>query len=187
VNLNAFCREQDLEICAVKLLSASVNIYVLAIYRAPTGDFSYFLNLKSMYNTSSEFIGGGDFNVNYLEYNSRRKQLDALLSSFNLFSTVCFPTRILNDSASAIDNIFVDFNRMGNYTINALINGLSDHDGELLHMNNINLQIRSSSFQFIRSFSTSSMKEFVIQLSYETWNDVFTDKDVDTIFNSQKN
>jgi hypothetical protein len=39
MNLNAFCREQDLVICAVKLLISSDNIYVLAIYRAPAGDF----------------------------------------------------------------------------------------------------------------------------------------------------
>jgi hypothetical protein len=31
------------------------------------------------------------------------------------------------------------------------------------------------------------MKEFAIQLSYEMWNDVFIDKDVDTIFNSFAN
>jgi hypothetical protein len=28
------------------------------------------------------------------------------------------------------------------------------------------------------------MNEFATQLSYETWNDVFTDQDLDTIFNS---
>jgi hypothetical protein len=97
---------------------------------------------------------------------------------------VCFPTRILNGSVSAIDNIFVDFSRKGNYTISPLVNDLSDHDGQLIHRNNINLQTSSSSVQLIRKFSTSSMNEFVIQLSYETWNDVFTDQDIDTIFSS---
>jgi hypothetical protein len=58
---------------------------------------------------------------------------------------VCFPTRILNGSVSAIDNIFVDFSRKGNYTISSLVNGLSDHDGQLIRMKNINLQTSSSS------------------------------------------
>jgi hypothetical protein len=187
VNLNAFCKEQDLEACAIKLQFPSDNIYILAIYRA--GDFSYFLIgleaiLKSLCNMNSEFIICGNFNVNYLDYSNRRKQLDALLSSFNLFSTVCFPTRILNGSVSAIVNIFVDFCRKGNYTISPHVNGLSDHDGQLIHMNNINLQNSISSVQLIRKLSKSSMNEFVIQLSYETWNDVFTDQDIDTIFNS---
>jgi hypothetical protein len=38
VNLNCFCKEQDLKACAVKLQILSDNIFILAIYRAPTGD-----------------------------------------------------------------------------------------------------------------------------------------------------
>jgi hypothetical protein len=189
VNLNTCCKEQDLEVYAIKCQFPLGNIYILAIYRAPTGDFSYFLNgleaiLKSLCNLNSEFIFCGDFNVNYLDCSNRRKQLDALLSSFNLLGTVCFCTRILNDPVSAIDKIFVNFSRKGNYTISSLANGLSDHDGQLKHMKNINLQTSGSSVQLIRTFSKSSVHEFVIQLSYETWNDVFTDQDIDTIFNS---
>jgi hypothetical protein len=44
VNLNAFCKEQYLEACAIKFQFPSGNIYILAIYRAPTGDFPYFSN-----------------------------------------------------------------------------------------------------------------------------------------------
>jgi hypothetical protein len=160
VNLNAFCKEQDLEACAINIQFPSGNIYILTIYTAPTGDFSYFLTgleaiLKSLCNLNSEFIICGDFYVNYLDYSNRRKQLDALLSSFNLLSTVCFPTRILNGPVSATDNIFVDFSRKGNYTISSLVNGLSDHDGQLIHiqMKNINLQTSGSSVQLIRKFS----------------------------------
>jgi hypothetical protein len=40
VNLNKFCKEQDLEVCAIKLQFPSGNIYILSIYRAPTGDVS---------------------------------------------------------------------------------------------------------------------------------------------------
>jgi hypothetical protein len=55
VNLNEFCKEQDLEVCAVQLPFG--NICILSIYRAPSGNFSYFLNgldaiLKSLYNTN---------------------------------------------------------------------------------------------------------------------------------------
>jgi hypothetical protein len=44
VNLNDFCKEQDLEACAVKLQFPSGNICIISIYRAPTGNFLYFLN-----------------------------------------------------------------------------------------------------------------------------------------------
>ena len=68
-----------------------------------------------------QFIICGDINVNYLVHNRRRNILDALLSSINLSSTVYFPTRLQNESATAIGNTFIDTSN----------NGLSDHDARL--------------------------------------------------------
>jgi exonuclease III len=121
VNLSAFCKEKDLEACAVKISFSRGNICVLSIYRAPSGNFVYFLKgletiLKSLYSPKLEFIICGDININYLVDSNNRKQLDALLSSFNLFSIVDFPTRIQITSSSAIENIFIDRYRHGNYT-----------------------------------------------------------------------
>jgi hypothetical protein len=77
VNLNEFCEEEDLEVCAVKLPFPSGNICTLAIYRAPFGNFLHFLNgldaiLKFLYDTNSKFIICGDMNVNYLVDNKRK-------------------------------------------------------------------------------------------------------------------
>jgi hypothetical protein len=188
LNLNEFFKEQDLEVCAVKLQFPSSNICILSTYTAPSGNFLHFLNgldaiLKSLYNSNLEFIICGDINVNYLVDN-RKKQLDTLLSSFNLSRTVYFPTRIQNNSISAIDNIFIDPNRSGNYTIILHVNDLSDHDGQIIYINNTNLQIHSSCTQLVTKFSKSSMDKFLIQLSYETWGNIFVDQDAETIFNS---
>jgi hypothetical protein len=54
--------------------------------------------------------------------------LDNLLATYNLASTIGFPTRIANGSASAIGNIYVDISHIGRYTACPVINGLSDHD-----------------------------------------------------------
>jgi len=59
---------------------------------------------------------------------------------YNLKSTVNFPTRIINGSSTAIDNIFIDLLR--NFTINLLINGLSDHNAQLLKLENIIVPIQ---------------------------------------------
>jgi hypothetical protein len=69
-----------------------------------------------------------------------KSQLDALLNSYNLFGTVNIPPRINNDSTSAIHNIFFDITKMDEYEIIPLINGLSDHNGQLLILNNIKNQ-----------------------------------------------
>jgi hypothetical protein len=52
--------------------------------------------------------------------------MDLLLASFNLVSTVDLPTRLQNNSATAIDNIFIGVSLQANYVIYPLCNGLSD-------------------------------------------------------------
>jgi hypothetical protein len=57
--------------------------------------------------------------------------MDLLLASYNLLSTVNFP-RLQNNSATAIDDIFIDVSLQGNYVTYPLCNGLSDHDAQLI-------------------------------------------------------
>jgi exonuclease III len=75
INLNRFCKEQDLEVCAVKLQTSPAIICILSIYRAPTGNFLYFLKgldsiLKSLYSNNMEFIICGDVNTTTIEKSS---------------------------------------------------------------------------------------------------------------------
>jgi hypothetical protein len=39
INLDKFCIDQIIEICAVKLLSFGRNICIIAVYRMPSGNF----------------------------------------------------------------------------------------------------------------------------------------------------
>jgi endonuclease/exonuclease/phosphatase family metal-dependent hydrolase len=112
------------------------------LYRSPIGDFDYFLNkldfiLNTLHKFNSEFIICGDFNINYLENNNRKSKLEAMLSTYNFKDTVNFPTRITNTSASLIDNIFIDNRR--SYSIGPCINGLSDHDAQLVALRNVSV------------------------------------------------
>jgi hypothetical protein len=63
-----------------------------------------------------------------------------------------------------------------------MINGLSDHDGQLLIIKNIDLQIHEHKISTIRIFNDQSLLNFKMQLSYEMWDDMFSGNDVDTIF-----
>jgi hypothetical protein len=111
VNLDKLCVDFDIELCAVKIQNESSCVYVLSAYRAPSHNFSTFLLkmnevLISLCTLKIEFIIYGDFNIDYLMDNYRKNQLNDLLYSYNLFSTVDFPTRISNTSKSAIDYIY---------------------------------------------------------------------------------
>jgi hypothetical protein len=48
-NLDKLCIDQTIEICAVKLFTAGHNICIIAVYRAPSGNFSQFLNSLDTY------------------------------------------------------------------------------------------------------------------------------------------
>jgi hypothetical protein len=116
------------------------------------GNFSYFLNqleliLNKVYKTSNELILCGDFNINYLNDNTRKDHLDSLLASFNLCSTINFPTRIFNNSCTLIDNIYINIYKH-NFSAHPLINGLSDDDAQVITLNNITVPVIEQVFYY---------------------------------------
>jgi hypothetical protein len=42
INLDNYCKDQDMEACALKLESTFSNICILSLYRAPSGNFDQF-------------------------------------------------------------------------------------------------------------------------------------------------
>jgi hypothetical protein len=38
INVDKYCEEQDTEICALQISFSNLNIYVLTVYRAPSGN-----------------------------------------------------------------------------------------------------------------------------------------------------
>lgn len=105
-------------------------------------------------------------NINYLDNTKNKRQLDALLASYGLHSIVDFPTRIKNCSSTAIDNIFIDKHKNPNFTINPLLNGLSDHDAQILIMYNLKIQnsrVYHYSRRLISEITISEFVQFVAQ------------------------
>jgi hypothetical protein len=156
IDLQKHCKEQDIEIAALQIRLNKKNVIMFFIYRAPSGNFDYFLNkldtiLNSLQNHKTEFIICGDININYLGTTNRKKQLDNLLGTYNLISTVYFPTRIANKSVILRD-IFIDNRR--NYTIKPGINGKSDHDAQLITPTNSYLPINNIEHIYIRNITS---------------------------------
>jgi exonuclease III len=89
--------------------------------------------LSKLYNPTLEYIIFGDINIDYLVNSDRKKQLETLLQTYNLTSRVYFPTRSQKNSATIIDNIFIDMVRKQDHYIYPKMNALSDHDAQLMH------------------------------------------------------
>jgi len=140
VSLDKYCKEKDIEVCALRLKITPLQLIILAIYRSPSGNFTNFLkNLDSIlniwYSNKIEIVICGDINIKYLENCKKRQQLDAQLQTYNLIGTVSFPMCKSKASTTAINNIFIT--RTKHYIINPDINGLSDHEAQIIMIENI--------------------------------------------------
>jgi hypothetical protein len=179
-----YCLDKDIEACALK-----VKIHILKYMYFGPGNFSEFLNriesiLNILHNKKIEVVISGDINVYYLVDNNRKTCLNSLLLSYNLSSIVNFLTRIQDNSISEIDNIFIDSSKLEMYILTPLSNGLFDHKAQLLEVLYIDLEPQNQQQQLIRKIDNHSMADFIMKLSYETWDTVFSNVDIVTGFNS---
>jgi hypothetical protein len=81
-----------------------------------------------------------------------------------------------------IDNIFI--NSCRNYNIKQCVNGLSDHDAQLITINNPTVTKGTQKRFHKREINKNSIAEFQLILSWEQWNDIFDTTDVNNKFNN---
>ena len=93
-----------------------------------------------------------------------------------------FPRRTANNSATLIDNIFVDNRR--HYTIKPHINGLSDHDAQMITLNSFSLPSSNNEPTYVRNINKNTIAEFQLQLSWEQWDNIFGNNNVNDMFNN---
>jgi exonuclease III len=77
ISLDKYCKEKDTEVCAMILNVTPIQIFILAVYRSPSSNFTNFLkNLDSVLNTwcnnKTIFVICGDININYFENCKKR-------------------------------------------------------------------------------------------------------------------
>jgi hypothetical protein len=87
------------------------------------------------------------------------------VAPYNLTSTGYFQARIQNNSVTAIDNIFINVSKFDDYIITPLVNRLSDHNAQLIMINDINLKILNNTPHYIRNIDKHGIADFKIDLS----------------------
>jgi hypothetical protein len=92
--------------------------------------------------------------------------------------------KIQNNSISATDNIFIDSSKLETYVLTHLSNGLSDHEAQLLEILYIDLKPQNQQQRLTGKIDNHSMADFLMKLSCDTWDTVFSNVDIDTKFNS---
>jgi len=81
-----------------------------------------------------------------------------------------------------MDNIFIDNRR--HYTIKPYINGLSDHDAQLIILKKFLLPFSNIEPSYIRNINKNTIAEFQLQLSWEQWDNILGNNNVNDMFNN---
>ena len=84
----------------------------------------------------------------------------------------------------AIDNIFIDLDRKKDYILCPIINGLLDHDAQLITLNTISLKSPIEHFKQTRIYDENSINDFLNKLSQEIWEITFSSEDLNSMFNA---
>jgi hypothetical protein len=61
---------------------------------------------------------------------------------------------------------------------------MSDHDAQIIVIHNLYVLTWNKNYFFSWNFDKNSITDFNMKLRYESWGDIFMDKDVNTIFNN---
>jgi hypothetical protein len=115
--------------------------------------------------------------------NYNKNHLDSILQSFNLSSIINFPTRIGPIFFSGIDKLFISNSYLNKFDIITIINGLSDHDAQILIIQFVQKHNKDQYTYFKININQYSIADFLHKLSCETWDSVFEGND-NIVFNS---
>jgi hypothetical protein len=123
--------------------------------------------LKS-FNNKYNILICGEGNLNCLfDNNNNKSQFVAVLHSYNLVCIFKFPTKIDPISQTVFGNVFIDTSTIAKYYIYPLINGLSDHDNQLLITNKVQKQEKECHTYIKRKMNKYTAVDFQLKLSHE--------------------
>ena len=106
------------------------------------------------------------------------------MGTFNLTQVAEFPTRICKNKGTIIDSLFIDRMKFKNILVSPFVNGLLDHDTQIISLDNIkSLALHSFPKKKLRIINDFTLKNFLSSLRKELWLTVYEAKNVNCMFN----
>lgn len=169
-----------LEFCATKFVCNEYRFIVVGVYRSPSSNVKEFLNrlnilISKMLSRCLNLVIVGDINIDVLKDSLEVRDLSKILISHGMDYLVEFPTRVCTTTATCIDNILTNIAK-NQLKVEGLVTNLSDHDGQLLLIENKLLhgtKKKESITVYKRPFTTSNKKLFLKMLEEESWMNVY--------------
>ena len=161
-----------------------------AIYKHPSMNVSTFINdyLKNMFNAvhleNKSTLLTGDFNVNLINYNKEEAHnaLELLLNR-NFIPQIALPTTVTENSATLIDNIFVN-NPSLKCLFGNITTSVSDHLPQFIFLeyfkgSNLKSERIKTTYRNFRYFNIGSFKRGLQEIN---WNSATENNDIDQGF-----
>ena len=153
------------------------------IYKHPSMNVFTFTNdhLKNMINAicheNKSTLLTGDFNVNLINYNKKRGTYNflELLCNHNFTPQITLPTRVIEKSATLIDNIFVN-NPSFKYLSGNTTTTISDHLPQIIILENFKGSNLKRDFRY---FNNDSFKRDLQEIN---WNFATENNNIDLGF-----
>ena len=122
-------------------MEKSKNIVCGCLYRHPNNEVEAFSNyistcLDKITKEKNECYLSGDFNIDLLKYDTNNKYSDFLnnITSYGFLPHILQPTRINDENATVIDNIYGNNFEQESFSGNILVQ-FADHFSQFLSIN----------------------------------------------------
>ena len=155
------------------------NVICSVMYRqhnSPDHFQSHFEDtIEKLISTGKQLYIIGDFNIDLLKFETTRYSHDFLVALQNCYltPTIDKPTRIRNNSATLIDNIFVNNPKQVQFSGN-LITDLSDHFAQFCIMKSVREKPTNFQNTKVRDYSQFTADRFNYDLSQVEWSSVLS-------------
>ena len=152
------------------------NIYLANIYRPPKENsnneiIQQFITeisvvISEINKSNSVIIFTGDFNIDLLRTQQRSifKDFLEMMVSFNLLPSLTLPTRISENSATIIDNVFSNYGYYGSYDAGIIITDISDHFPYFYSFNNNIFRNKFKKILQCRDFKKQNVDKMIQEL-----------------------
>ena len=158
----------------------SKNIISGCIYRHPRYDMQEFLQyldktLTTINKENKEIYISGDFNADFLkiEKNKNYEEFYNLITSNGFLPRIVRPTRVTENSATIIDNIFSNNFKSGMLSGNLML-CISEHFSQFLSIGNNNVSHKNVNI-YGRNYSKFNSKDFRDDIYMQKWENNLTD------------
>lgn len=167
----------DVEIECIALtvnVSPQMSFILAGFYRPPSTDAKFYTSfkeiLKELNTLGKEVIVLGDFNVNWIDKNSR-KRLKEIIGLYNFEQLIQGPTRITKTSKTQIDLVFSNKSDRIIKSFN-FITGMSDHNLVLIarKLNKNRFTFRTNKKEAFYKIPNKDLVHFDQELEKVDWN-----------------